>query len=108
MSDSFQTILSTHGKEVQIHTAQEQKTVHAFVQMIRKKETHAPEEETNFGAEDLRRWLYIGPPNQPVKVGDRLSADGQFYTVQTAEAICVGTKRTHWWALLRPERERLV
>ena len=104
---SFQAILNTHGKEVQINTAEGQKTVRAFVQKIRKKETHIPE-ETNLGAADLRRWLYIGPADQPLESRSRLSFDGQSYIVQTAEAIYVGTKQTHWWAILQPEREMLI
>ena len=105
---SFQAILNTHGKEVQIDTAEGQKTVRAFVQRIRKKETHIPEEETNLGAADLRRWLYIGPADQPLESSSRLSFGGQAYIVQTAEAIYVGTKQTHWWAILQPEREMLI
>ena len=108
MTESFDYILERNGKAVTVETETGSATVHAFVQMIQKKETDAPEKDGNFGASDLRRWLYIGPKEQVLQAGDRIRFDGEQYTVQNAAAIYVGGEKSHWWAMLRPAREMLT
>ncbi len=53
----------------------------AFVQLIRRQESKEPWEETT-GAADLRRWLYIGPKEQPLQAGDKVRAGGAAYVAQ--------------------------
>lgn len=108
MTERFDAILRTRGRAVRVRNGAEEAKVRAFVQMLRKRETDAPEEMTGFGAADLRRWLYIGPKEQTLQAGDAISFDGADYIVQNAAAVYVGGEKSHWWAILRPAREALV
>lgn len=108
MTETFETILRTYGRAVTLRHGGETCALCAFLQRIQKQETDAPQEETNFGAADLRRWLYIGPPQQSVEAGDLVCAEEGEFVVQTAAAIYAGGEKSHWWAILRPAREVLV
>ena len=101
MTESFADILRQFGASVEIEHANASVQTRAFVQMIRR-------EETNFGAADLRRWLYIGPKEQPLQAGDKVRAGDAVYVAQHAAAIYVGAEKSHWWGILRPEREALA
>lgn len=68
MTESFADILRQFGASVEIEHGNASVQTRAFVQMIRRQETKEPREETNFGAADLRRWLYIGPKDQPLSL----------------------------------------
>ena len=105
MTETFDGILRARGKAVCLRRGTERTEVRAFVQMIQKQQTDAPEEDTEFGAADLRRWLYIGPKDQALQAGDTVSFDGAEYVVQNAAAVYVGGEKSHWWAILRPARE---
>lgn len=107
MTGSFEELLLRYGGAVSVTHGGETVQTLAFVQRILKKETDAPEENGNFGAADLRRWLYLGPKSQPLCEGDQISCDEMDFTVQTATPVFAGKKQTHWWALLRPAREVL-
>ena len=105
MTEAFDGILRARGRTVCLRHGAEKTEVRAFVQMIRKQETDAPEEDTEFGAADLRRWLYIGPKEQALQAGDTVSFDGADYVAQNAAAVYVGGEKSHWWAILRPAKE---
>ena len=102
MTESFADILRHFGARVEIEHENALAQTRAFVQLIRRQE------ETNFGAADLRRWLYIGPKEQPLQAGDKVRAGGAAYVAQHAAAIYVGAEKSHWWGILRLEREGLV
>lgn len=108
MTETFEAILHTHGKRVALRRAGETRETCAFLQRIQKQETKAPEEDTQFGAADLRRWLYIGPREQTVEAGDLVHTEEGNFVVQTAAAIYAGGEKSHWWAILRPAREGLA
>ena len=108
MTESFADILRHFGARVEIEHENALAQTRAFVQLIRRQETKEPWEETNFGAADLRRWLYIGPKEQPLQAGDKVRAGGAAYVAQHAAAIYVGAEKSHWWGILRLEREGLV
>ena len=80
----------------------------AFVQLIRRQESKEPWEETNFGAADLRRWLYIGPKEQPLQAGDKVRAGGAAYVAQQAAAIYVGAENPIGGVFCGWKREGLV
>ena len=101
-------ILRHFGARVEIEHENALAQTRAFVQLIRCQETKEPWEETNFGAADLRRWLYIGPKERPLQAGDKVRAGGAAYVAQHAAAIYVGAEKSHWWGILRLEREGLV
>lgn len=101
MTEAFDGILRAQGRTVCLRHGAEKTEVCAFVQMIRKQETDAPEEDTEFGTADLRRWLYIGPKEQALQAGDTVSFDGADYVAQNAAAVYVGGEKSHWWAILR-------
>ena len=108
MTEAFDGILRARGRTVCLRHGAEKTEVCAFVQMIRKQETDAPEEDTEFGTADLRRWLYIGPKEQPLQAGDKVRAGDAVYVAQHAAAIYVGAEKSHWWGILRPEREAMA
>ena len=108
MTESFADILRHFGARVEIEHENALAQTRAFVQLIRRQETKEPWEETNFGAADLRRWLYIGPKEQPLQAGDKVRAGGAAYVAQHAAAIYVGAEKSQWWGILRLEREGLV
>ena len=108
MTESFADILRHFGARVEIEHENALAQTRALVQLIRCQETKEPWEETNFGAADLRRWLYIGPKEQPLQAGDKVRAGGAAYVAQHAAAIYVGAEKSHWWGILRLEREGLV
>lgn len=105
MTEAFDGILRARGRTVCLRHGAEKTEVCAFVQMIRKQETDAPEEDTEFGTADLRRWLYIGPKEQALQAGDTVSFDGADYVAQNAAAVYVGGEKSHWWAILRLTKE---
>ena len=49
-----------------------------------------------------------GPKEQPLQAGDKVRAGGAAYVAQHAAAIYVGAEKSHWWGILRLEREGLV
>ncbi len=108
MTESFDTILRTRGRAVRLWHGTEETEVRAFVQMLQKRETNTPEEMTELGAADLRRWLYIGPKEQALQAGDTVSFDGADYVAQNAAAVYVGGEKSHWWAILRPAKEEFA
>lgn len=105
MTEAFDGILRARGRTVCLRHGAEKTEVCAFVQMIRKQETDAPEADTEFGTADLRRWLYIGPKEQALQAGDTVSFDGADYVAQNAAAVYVGGEKSHWWAILRLTKE---
>ena len=105
MTETFDTILRTRGKEVSLRPETDRAEVRAFVQMLCSQQTSAP--ETALGTADLRRWLYIGPKEQALQAGDTVRFDGADYVAQNAAAVYVGGEKSHWWAILRPAREAL-
>ena len=108
MTEQFARILRRYGRTVDLERGGTAGRTRAFVQRLQRRETDAPEEASNFGASDLRRWLYIGPAEEALCCGDTVAFDGGRYTVQTAAAVYVGAEKSHWWAILRPEREALA
>ena len=98
-------LFHTYGLQVKISTAEGERTVCAFLQLLRQKTGGDLPEETGLGADDLRRWLYLGPTEAPLAAGDRLYAGGKDYVVEKAETIRVGDRPSHVWAILRRARE---
>lgn len=107
MTEQFARILQRWGADAVLESESGKRTVRAFIQRVRREDTNAPEEATSFGAADLRRWLYIGPEDAALQAGDRVACRGEDFIVQTAAAVYAGGERSHWWAVLRPEREAL-
>ena len=107
MTEQFARILRRYGRTVDLERGGTAGRTRAFVQRLQRRETDAPEEASNFGASDLRRWLYIGPEDAALQAGDRVACRGEDFIVQTAAAVYAGGERSHWWAVLRPEREAL-
>ena len=107
MTESFDRILRARGRTVKLYRGAEEMEVCAFVQMLCWQGNDAPEKDTEFGAADLRRWLYIGPKDWALQAGDTVSFDGTDYIVQNAAAVYVGAEKSHWWAILRAAREVL-
>lgn len=106
MTEIFDTILRAWGREVSLVHAGRTVSLRAFLQQVQRRETDAPEADGPLGAADLRRWVYLGPKDQAVAAGDRLSLDdGTSLVVQNAAAVYAGGERSHWWAVLRPARE---
>ena len=53
------------------------------------------------------RFLYLGPAKAALSGGDGswLSCGKMRYEVETAQAVYVGERVSHWWAVLRPGEE---
>ena len=93
MTESFADILRHFGARVEIEHENALAQTRAFVQLIRRQETKEPWEETK---------------EQPLQAGDKVRAGGAAYVAQHAAAIYVGAEKSHWWGILRLEREGLV
>ena len=108
MTERFAQILRMYGEPVLLFHDAQQIEVQAFIQRIRRKDPEPPIKESPLGAEDLRRWLYIGPREQAIQEGDIIQRGDMRDMVQNAAAAYVGGELSHWWAILCKEREALV
>ena len=98
MTGVFQGLLDRYGQSVTVQngTTQETAAGRAFLQPILDRR-----EDWKQGLARKDRFLYLGEPDLPLSMGDKVTCLGVDYEVQAAQAIRVGEMLTHWWAVLR-------
>ena len=108
MKSSFDQLLTRFGQDITLTpwSTGEPLTLRAFLQPIRDRAERqflpaAP------GTVRQDRFLYLGPAKAALSGGDGswLSCGKMRYEVDTAQAVYVGERVSHWWAVLRPGEE---
>ena len=108
MEREWQAILSRYGQPVTVYLPRQEEGA----------QTRAIVQPVLTGGEDQRvpsplglrredRFLYLGPAKAALSGGDGswLSCGKMRYEVETAQAVYVGERVSHWWAVLRPGEE---
>ncbi len=104
----FEQALLRFGQAVQVTHAGETAEVRAFLQEKLEKGEEPPRSIHPLGEADRRRWIYIGPAETELSVGDRVEFAGLGLIAQQAEAVWLGGEICHWWAQLAREKEAVV
>lgn len=107
---AFQRLLDQYGQTVAIHPEGETLDipVRAFLQpVLHQRENRVQTAPSVLGWREKRLYLYLGPAGMPLdQLGDGyLESRGKRFRVQAAEAVPVGDRISHWWALLVPGEE---
>ena len=101
----FEQALLRYGQTVTVSHAGESVEVKAFLQEKLEKSETPPRSILPLGEVDRRRWIYIGPAEAEISVGDRVEFHGLGLIAQQAEAVWLGGEICHWWAQLAREKE---
>lgn len=104
---AFKRLLERYGQSVEVHYRDEPvgAPCRAFVQpILERKEQELP---SPLGWAGQKRWLYLGDPEAPLEglEDGYLVWQGRRFEIVRAQAVRVGARVSHWWAVLR-ERER--
>jgi len=76
--------------------------VSAFIEPIMdRRSTRVWREMTEVGEIPGMRYLYVGPPDLPLKAGSRIVSGERNYEVIWAESFKIKNAVTHWEAVLR-------
>ena len=103
MNDHFMSALRRYGNTVVIDRSGRAETVRAFVQPLRRRHRlYINDRYIPAGYFDNRYLLYIGPPDQFLDTGDKVSCLGTEYSVVTAEMFAVRDENVYVWAILMP------
>ena len=100
----LQGLLDRYGQAVTVlgGSAQEPVAGRAFLQpILDRREDWKQRRPSPLGLARKDRFLYLGEPDLPLSMGDRVSCLGVDYEVQAAQPIWVGKVLSHWWAVLR-------
>ena len=74
----------------------------AFIEpLMDRRSTRIWREMTELGEIPGMRYLYVGPPDVPLKTGSRIIAVSRYYEVVWAESFKMKNALTHWEAVLR-------
>ena len=95
MTERFDRILASYGQDVTVLQKDGESRGRAFVQLLCKKQEKPPVKECTFGAQDLRRWNYIGPKDIALQEGDVVCTDEGRYVVLNAAQIRLGAECSH-------------
>ncbi|MGM9619320.1 MAG: hypothetical protein ACI3W8_05765 [Oscillospiraceae bacterium] len=101
----FEQALRRYGQPVTVCHEGEETQVRAFLQEKLEKNEEPPRSVTPLGVVDRRRWIYIGPAETALSVGDRVLFGGESFIAQQAEPVWLGGEICHWWAQLKKEKE---
>ena len=95
-------VLRRYGQEAAVEREEGLELVRAFLQPVAEREEHIPEAEA-IGWLDGRRWLYLG--KAAVEAGDTLVWNGQRFHVRSGRPHYIGSRLSHWRAVLERTRE---
>jgi len=74
----------------------------AFIEpLMDRRSTRIWRDMTELGEIPSMRYLYIGPPEVPLKAGSRIVSESRSYDVIWAECFKMKSAVTHWEAVLR-------
>lgn len=97
--DTISALLDRYGQCVTLYRGgvEAGREVRAFLQPLREagREQARP---SPLGLRREDRFLYLGPPDIPLKDGGQVAWRGGRYDIQAAHLV----GEQHWWALLRP------
>lgn len=105
MEREWRAVLERYGQKVTVCGEMGGPSVktRAFLQSVpdKREDQRIP---TPLGLRREDRFLYLGPPDVPLKDGDMVEWEGQSYLVQSAHPVGAG-QINHWWGLLRPRNQ---
>ncbi|WP_276856882.1 hypothetical protein [Intestinimonas timonensis] len=104
MTGVLQGLLDWYGQSVTVQSGgtQEPAAGRAFLQpILDRREDWKQRRPSPLGLARKDRFLYLGEPDLPLSMGDRVTCLGVDYEVQAAQPILVGEVLSHWWAVLR-------
>ena len=108
MIRSLEQAMLRFGQPVKVSHAGLTSEVFAFLQEKLEKSEEPPRGIHPLGEVDRRRWVYIGPAETEISVGDRVEFGELGLIAQQAEAVRLGGEICHWWAQLAREKEAAV
>lgn len=96
----FAGILARYGRDVTVYTGEvpEGVTLRAFFQPVRDRGT-AQTVPSPLGIVKQDRFIYLGPPGQPLDDLCRVEVDGEVYGLEAAHPVHIGQVCSHWWAI---------
>ena len=101
---AFDQILNRYGQTVEIVRENGERTrARAMVQPIRENRTAALPSPLGEGRRD--RFLCLGEPGVSIEPGELVRWNGRSFTVKNAQAVYVGARLSHWWAVLAARDE---
>lgn len=104
MEGILQGLLDRYGQRVTVLRNGEKTTAlgRAFLQpILDRREDWKQRRPSPLGLTRRDRFLYLGEPDLPLGMGDKVTCLGVDYEVQAAQPIRVGETLSHWWAVLR-------
>lgn len=104
----FEQALLRFGQAVKVSHAGLVSEVSAFLQEKLEKSEEPPRSIHPLGEVDRRRWIYIGPAETEISVGDRVEFGELSLIAQQTEAVWLGGEICHWWAQLAREKEAVL
>lgn len=96
---AFDWILSRYGQTVEIVRERgESVQARALVQPLRENRTSVLPSPLGQGRQD--RFLCLGEPGVPLEPAELVRWNGRSFMVKNAQAVYVGVRLSHWWAVL--------
>ena len=93
-------ILRQYGSEMLLQRSDRAVTVRGFFQPVRSKSWQNVINITSALGEFSRgQYVYIGPPDTPVSVGDTLEIGGNVYLFRRTEPYYYGSEPVYFWGL---------
>lgn len=100
MKAEIEAILRDFGDTVTVLHESQAAVVQAFLQPVTSKSWQNMEHAFNaMGRIERGQYLYLGPAEQPVCIGDLLRCHGTDYVVRKAECLSVADTGLYQWAL---------
>lgn len=103
MTEWFVRAAAQYGQQVSVQRKGKEIKTRAFFQPIEEKSRPSLYTVTPLGAVDDRLWLYLGLAE--LEAGDTVAWDGKTFAVRDSRPYYVGEELSHWWAVLKLERE---
>ena len=106
MKQTFDRLRRQYGQDVTLTARRsgEKVRVRAFLQPILRRREEGGGVVTPLGAVDGERWLYLGPGEAEVALGDWADCGGLELAVQQARPVFLGDTLVYWWATLRSRK----
>ena len=101
MKKRWETFLRRYGQTVEVSEQQ----CRAILYPLRRKNGEPAMTATPLGAVDQRVWVYLGPAETKLHLGQRLKAAGQEFQVQQAAVMTVGGQGLYCRAVLQSVQE---
>lgn len=98
MRSSVDRMLAAYGAELTLRHKETAITVRAFFQPVRARGHQYLEGVYGvFGEIPREQYIYLGPAEPAVQIGDTLCLDGREYVVRRAERIYGGAEPAYCW-----------